>query len=223
MSFDAGSGLSDMSKVRVHVTVSADGYVAGPNQSFENPLGEEGGGLHEWAFALRAFREPHGMEGGEVNASTPVVEESLANVGAEIMGRGKFGGGPGPWGDDPWPGWWGDEPPFHMPVFVLTHHERGPLNLSDTTFTFVTDGIQSALDQARKAAAGKDVVIGGGANVINQYLAAGLVDDLEVHIVPLVLGGGARLFEGVGPELKLEQVRAIDAPGVTHLKCRVGK
>lgn len=207
-----------MSKVRVHITVSADGYVAGPNQSEENPLGEGGGSLHDWAFALRPFREPHGMEGGEVNASTPVVEEALANVGAEIMGRGKFGGGPGPWGDDPWPGWWGGEPPFHMPVFVLTHHEREPLTLSDTTFTFVTDGIESALQQARRAAAGKDVTVGGGADVINQYLAAGLVDELELNIVPLVLGGGAELFEGVRPDLTLEQVRAVEAPGVTHLK-----
>jgi dihydrofolate reductase len=150
-----------------------------------------------------------------------VVEESVANVGAEIMGRGKFGGGPGPWLDDVWRGWWGDEPPFHMPVFVLTHHAREPLTLSDTTFTFVTDGIESALDQARKAAAGKDVVIGGGADVINQYLAAGFVDELELHIVPLVLGGGARLFDGLGPELRLEQVGALEAPGVTHLKYRV--
>lgn len=210
-----------MSKVRVHISVSADGYVAGPNQSEENPLGEGGEGLHDWAVALRAWREPHGREGGEVNASTPVLEEAQANVGAEIMGRGKFGGGPGPWGDDPWPGWWGEEPPFHMPVFVLTHHARDPLTLSDTTFTFVTGGIEGALEQAGAAAAGKDVTVGGGADVINQYLAAGLVDELELHIVPLVLGGGARLFEGVGPDLTLEQVRAVDAPGVTHLKYRL--
>ena len=210
-----------MSKVRVHISVSADGYAAGPNQSLENPLGEGGENLHEWVVALRAWREPHGLEGGEVNASTRVVEESLANVGAEIMGRGKFGGGPGPWGDDLWRGWWGDEPPFHMPVFVLTHHARGPLTLSDTTFIFVTDGIESALDQARKAAAGKDVIIGGGADVINQYLAAGFVDELELHTVPLVLGGGARLFDGLGPDLSLEQVRAVEAPGVSHLKYRV--
>jgi dihydrofolate reductase len=210
-----------MSKLRVHISVSADGYVAGPNQSPENPLGEGGEGLHEWVVPLRAWRERHGMEGGEVNASTPVVEESQANVGAEIMGRGMFGGGPGPWGDDPWPGWWGEDPPFHMPVFVITRHEREPLTLSDTTFTFVTDGIELALEQARAAAAGKDVAIGGGASVINQYLAAGLVDELELNIVPLVLGGGARLFDGLGPDLELEQVRAIEAPGVTHLKYRV--
>jgi dihydrofolate reductase len=212
-----------MSKVRVDISVSLDGYVAGPNQSLENPLGEGGERLHEWVVALRAWREQHGMEGGEDNASTPVVEESLANRGAEIMGRGKFGGGPGPWSEDPWPGWWGDEPPFHMSVFVLTHHEREPLTLADTTFTFVTDGIESALEQARAAAAGKDILIGGGADVNNQYLDAGLVDELELHVVPLLLGGGARLFDRLGPELELEQVRAIEAPGVTHLKYRVVK
>ena len=220
MSFAAGRGLQGMSKVRVHISVSADGYVAGPNQSLENPLGEGGEGLHEWMVALRAWREPHGLEGGEVDASTPVVDESLANVGAEIMGRGKFGGGPGPWGDE-WRGWWGDDPPFHMPVFVLTHHVREPLTLSDTTFTFVTGGIEAALEQARAAAAGQDVLLGGGASMINQYLAAGLVDELELHVVPLLLGGGARLFDGLGPGVQLEQVRAIEAPGVTHLKYRV--
>jgi dihydrofolate reductase len=209
-----------MSKVRVHITVSVDGYVAGPNQSEENPLGEGGESLHDWAVTLRAWREHHRKEGGKVDASTPVLEETLANVGAEIMGRGKFGGGPGPWGDDPWTGWWGEDPPFHMPVFVLTHHEREPLTLSDTTFTFVTDGIESALAQARVAAGGKDVTIGGGAAVINQYLAARLVDELELHVVPLVLGGGARLFEGVGPDLRLKQVRSVEAPGVTHLRYR---
>jgi dihydrofolate reductase len=220
MSFATRRGLKGMSKVRVHISVSADGYVAGPNQSLENPLGEGGEGLHEWVVALRAWREPHGLEGGEVNASNRVVEESLANVGAEIMGRGKFGGGPGPWSNE-WQGWWGDQPPFHMPVFVLTHHEREPLTLSDTTFTFVTDGIEAALDRARDAARGKDVLVGGGASVINQYLAAGLIDELELHVVPMVLGGGARLFDGLGPDLQLEQVRAIEAPGVAHLKYHV--
>jgi dihydrofolate reductase len=212
-----------MSRLRVHISVSADGYVAGPNQSEENPLGEAGERLHDWIVALRAWREPHGLEGGEVNASTPVVEESLADVGAEIMGRGKFGPpGGGPWGDDPWPGWWGDDPPFHMPVFVLTHHQREPLTLSDTTFTFVTDGIDAALEQARAAAGEKDVLIGGGAELINQYLAAGLLDELELHVVPVLLGDGARLFDNLGDdEVQLEQLRAIEAPGVTHLKYRV--
>jgi dihydrofolate reductase len=212
-----------MSKVRIHISVSADGYVAGPNQSEENPLGEAGERLHDWIVALRAWRAPHGLEGGEVNASNAVVEEAQANIGAEVMGRGKFGGGPGPWGEDPWPGWWGEDPPFHMPVFVLTHHQREPLTLSDTTFTFVTDGIEAALEQARAAAGEKDVLVGGGADVINQYLAAGHVDELELHVVPFLLGGGARLFEGVGPELELEQIRVVEAPGVAHLKYRVVK
>jgi len=212
-----------MSRVRVHISVSADGYVAGPNQSEENPLGEGGERLHDWVVALRAWRAPHGMEGGEVNASNAVVEEAQANLGAEIMGRGKFGGGPGPWGEDPWPGWWGEDPPFHMPVFVLTHHQREPLTRSDTTFTFVTDGIEAALEQARAGAGEKDVLIGGGADVINQYLAARHVDELELHVVPLLLGGGARLFEGIGPTLELEQIRVVEAPGVAHLKYRVVK
>ena len=211
-----------MSKVRAYISVSLDGYVAGPNQSMEEPLGEGGEGLHEWVVALRPWREAHGMEGGEDNASTAVVEEENENLGAEIMGRGKFGPpSRGPWGDDPWQGWWGDDPPFHKPVFVLTHHDREPLTLSDTTFTFVTDGIQSALAQAREAAGGRDVLIGGGAETINQFLAAGLVDELELHVVPIILGGGERLFAGVGPEVKMELIRALEAPGVTHVKYRV--
>jgi dihydrofolate reductase len=212
-----------MTKVRAHISVSLDGYVAGPNETNENPLGEGGEGLHEWIIELKAWREPHGREGGEENVSTGIVEEENANVGAEIMGRGKFGpAGGGPWGDEPWQGWWGEDPPFHKPVFVLTHHERDPLTLSDTTFTFVSDGIESALAQAREAAGDADVFLGGGADSINQYLAAGLVDEIELHVVPVLLGGGKRLFEGVG-DLKLEQLRAIEAPGVAHLKYRLVK
>ena len=163
-----------MAKLRFDISISLDGFIAGPNQSEEHPLGEGGMQLHEWAFPLAAWREPHGREGGEVNASTAVVEESLDNVGATMMGRSMFGGGPGPWGDDPWDGWWGDEPPFHTPVFVLTHHEREPLEKQGgTTFTFVTDGIESALEQAKAAAGGKDVALGGGADVAQQYLRAG--------------------------------------------------
>jgi dihydrofolate reductase len=211
-----------MSKVRVHISVSLDGYVAGPNQSMEEPLGERGEGLHDWLVALKAWREPAGMEGGEENASTPVVSEAYANVGAEIMGRGKFGpAGRGPWGDEPWRGWWGDNPPFRKPVFVVTNHEREPLTLADTTFTFVTDGIHAALEQAKAAAGDRDVFIGGGADIINQYLAAGLVDEVELHLVPIILGGGARLFAGVGPDVRLELLRVVEAPGVTHLKYRV--
>jgi dihydrofolate reductase len=211
-----------MSKVRADISVSLDGYVAGPNETIEEPLGEGGEGLHDWVVALRAWRERAGLEGGEENVSTAIVEEATANVGAEIMGRGKFGPpGRGPWGDDPWQGWWGDDPPFHKPVFVLTHHEREPLELADTTFTFVTEGIDAALEQARAVAGEQDVFIGGGAKAINQYLAAGAIDELELHVVPLILGGGARLFEGVGPATRLELLRVVQAPGVTHVKYRV--
>lgn len=213
-----------MTKVRVHISTSLDGYVAGPNQSEENPLGEGGEQLHDWLVGLKAWRSHAGMEGGDVNVSNAVFDEEIANVGAEIMGRGKFGPPRrGPWGEDAWQGWWGDDPPFHKPVFVLTHHEREPLTLSDTTFTFVTDGIESALERASEAAGDKDVFIGGGADTINQYLAAGLIDELELHIVPILLGDGKRLFAGVGPDLKLEELRALEAPGVAHLKYRVVK
>jgi dihydrofolate reductase len=213
-----------MSTFRFQLAVSLDGYAAGPNQSEENPLGVGGDGLHEWIYELEAWRKQQGQEGGEVNASTPVIEEAQSNVGATVMGRNMFGGGPGPWTEDPpWNGWWGDNPPFHTPVFVLTHHPREPLEMDGgTTFTFVTEGIESALEQARQAAGGPDVLLGGGASVIQQYLAAGLIDEFELHIVPILLGDGERLLENIG-NLKLVQVRAIEAPGVTHLKYRVVK
>jgi dihydrofolate reductase len=212
-----------MGKVRFGVSMSLDGFVAGPDQSVENPLGVGGMRLHDWAFALAAWRKAHGLEGGEVNASTPVVEELTVGVGAVLMGRNMFGGGPGPWGDEPWNGWWGDDPPFHVPVFVLTHHAREPLPLQGgTTFNFVTEGIDSALEQAREAAGGKDIVIAGGAEAIQQYLAAGLVDELTLSVAPMLLGGGERLLDRLGDPLPtLEQVRAVDAPGVTHLTYRV--
>ncbi|MCB0876101.1 MAG: dihydrofolate reductase family protein [Solirubrobacterales bacterium] len=211
-----------MSNLRAYITTSADGYVAGPNQSIENPLGEGGDGIHDWAFKLRAFRRIHGDSGGDEGPSNDFTEEQLDGIGAQIMGRNMFGGGPGPWDrDEPWNGWWGENPPFHMPVYVLTHHDREPLTLSDTTFIFVTGGIRSALDQAREAAAGKDVVVGGGAEAINQYLAAGLVDELGLNVVPLVLGSGARLFEGVGPDIELEQQKVVVGDGVTHLRYAV--
>ena len=210
-----------MSKLRFRISMSFDGFVAGPNQSVENPLGIGGEGLHEWVISLKAWRVTHGLEGGEVNVSTAIVEESLENIGATVMGRNMFGGHPGPWDDkEPWKGWWGADPPFHHPVFVLTHHPREPLVLEGgTTFTFVTDGIESALDQARRAAGGKDIVLAGGAKAAQQYLAAGLVDEMEIHLVPTLLGGGERLFENVGDDLHgLELVRTVAAPQVTHLK-----
>ena len=205
-----------MAKLRFGVSISLDGYIAGPNQSVEHPLGEGGMALHEWAFALAAWRKPHGRDGGEVNASTPVIEDALASVGATIMGRNMFGGGPGPW--DGWDGWWGEDPPFGHPVFVLTHHAREPLvKDGGTTFHFITDGIESALAQARDAAGGADVAIGGGADVAQQYLAAGLVDELCLSVVPVLLGGGTRLLENVPTDTPLHQLRAVEAPGVTHL------
>jgi dihydrofolate reductase len=212
-----------VAKLRFQISISADGFVAGPNPSENDPLGKGGEQLHEWVIKLAAWRQPHGREGGEVNASTPVMEEALEHVGATVMGRKMFGGGPGPWGDDPWNGWWGDEPPFHTPVFVLTHHPREPLEKEGgTTFTFVTDGIESALAQAKEAAGGKDVALGGGAEVAQQYLAAGLIDELDLNVVPVLLGSGTRLFDNLaGADLSLEQVRVIEAPGVTHIKYRV--
>lgn len=201
--------------------MSLDGLVAGPNQSVENPLGIGGMRLHEWVFPLQVFRAMHGMAGGEVNESSRVVAEQLENIGATIMGRNMFGGHPGPWDrEQPWTGWWGDNPPFHHPVFVLTHHARKPLQMhGGTTFHFVTDGIQSALDQARRAAAGKDISLSGGAKAAQQYLAAGLVDEMEISLAPVILGSGERLFENVGNDLHgLELVRTVATPRVTHLK-----
>jgi dihydrofolate reductase len=209
-----------MPKLRFRIAVSLDGYTSGPDQSVDNPLGIGGMHLHDWAFALAAWRAPHGLEGGEVNASTTVIEESLAGIGATIMGRNMFGGHPGPWNPEkPWNGWWGADPPFHHPVFVLTHHARPPLALEGgTTFTFVTDGIESALAQARRAAGDKDVALAGGASAARQYLNAGLVDEMELHIAPILLSAGERLFDGVRDLHGLQLVRTVAAPGVSHLK-----
>jgi dihydrofolate reductase len=213
-----------MSTFRFNLSMSLDGYIAGPDQSLENPLGVGGEQLHEWALGLAAWREPHGLEGGEVNESTPVVEGQVANVGAYVMGRNMFGGGPGPWAEDPWPGWWGENPPFHVPVFVITHHSRESLELQGgTTFHFVTEGVESALAQAREAAGDKDVVLGGGASVVQQSFHASLLDEFTVSVVPVLLGGGERLFDNLDAATKFEQVRAVDAPGVAHLKYRVVK
>ena len=213
-----------MSKLRFTITMSLDGYVAGPNQSLENPLGEGGEELHEWVIPLKFFREMHGDEGGETGTNNDVLRESFENLGAFIMGRNMFGGGPGPWRDD-WKGWWGDDPPYHAPTFVLTHHPREPLVMEGgTTFHFVTDGIVSALGQARQAAGDKDVLLMGGADAAQQYLRAGLVNEMELHVVPVLLGGGERLLDNLdGADIRLEQTRALHGPGVTHVTYRVVK
>ena len=209
-----------MSAVTSQISISLDGFVAGPNQSPDNPIGEGGMRLHDWVIVTDAWREQHGHEGGERNADSEVVEKLMEGVGAYIMGRKMFGGGEGAW-DESWTGWWGDDPPFHVPVFVLTHHEREPLPMEGgTTFTFVTDGIESALRQAQAAAGDKDVAIAGGASAIRQYLAAGLLDELHLHIVPILLGSGERLLEDVG-DPTLEPVEVVASPGVTHVKYRV--
>lgn len=209
-----------MSRLRLKISMSLDGFVAGPNQSVKNPLGVGGMRLHEWVFPLQVWRAAHGMEGGAVNESSRVLEESIAGIGATVMGRNMFGGHPGPWdARHPWNGWWGDDPPFHHPVFVLTHHPRAPLQLQGgTSFTFITDGIEAALARARNAARGQDVSLAGGANAARQYLAAGLVDEMEIHLVPTLLGSGERLFEGVADLHGLQLVRTVATPNVTHLK-----
>ena len=211
-----------MSELKLTMTMSLDGYVAGRNQSLENPLGEGGEKLHEWAFATRTFRAIHGLEGGATGSDDDVAAEHFANIGATIMGRHMFGGGDGPWGDQPWNGWWGDDPPFHMPVFVLTHHARHPLEMQGgTTFHFVTKGIHAALEQAKEAADGKDVTLGGGAHVAQQYLRTGLIDEVEIHVVPVLLGDGARLFKDTeGAQMVFECVRVVSSATVSHYKYR---
>lgn len=208
-----------MTTTRSQISVSVDGFVAGPNQSMENPIGEGGMALHQWAFAARGWREAHGLDGGEGGADSDVIDEGVRGVGAYLMGRKMFGGGDGPW-DEAWTGWWGDEPPFHAPVFVLTHHPRPPLVLGDTTFTFVTEGVEAAAELARTAAGEDDVMVAGGASAVQQCLRAGLLDELHLHVVPVVLGSGERLLENIGaPTFELLQV--VGSPTVTHVKYRV--
>ncbi len=213
-----------MPRLILDISMSLDGFIAGPNQTLEQPLGEGGERLHEWAFRLASWRKPHGLSGGETGTvDDVVVEESLGAQGAVVMGRRMFSGGEGPWEDDPnADAWWGDNPPFHVPVFVLTHHPRETVvKKGGTTFTFVTDGIESALEQARAAAGDKDVSLAGGAHVAQQYLKAGLLDELQIHLVPVLLGGGVRLFDQLGPDpTELQSTRVIESSGVTHLKFR---
>src|SRR3954454_20060494 len=226
MTFDALSGPSSMSteggsmsKLKLNITMSIDGFVAGPDQSPEHPLGVGGEELHNWLIPLKAFRESHGEEGGEVNASTPFAEDILGGAGATIMGRNMFGGGPGPW-DESWKGWWGDDPPFHHAVFVLTSHPREPLEMEGgTTFVFVTEGCEAALAQAREAAGGKDVQIHGGASPVQQALAAGALEELQAPVAPVLLGSGTPLLGGSTG--RLERVRVLESPsGVVHIRYR---
>jgi dihydrofolate reductase len=218
-----------MSKLRFDISMSLDGFITGPDPRPGQGLGAGGEQLHEWAFPTDTFRETHGGSGGERNVDSEILDEIIRAAGAHIMGKGMFGGGAGPWddadpvwGDKPWEGWWGDEPPFHKPVFVLTHHAREPLVKGETTFTFVTDGIESALAQARAAAGDKDVAVAGGASVAQQYLKAGLLDEFQVTVAPVLLGSGTRLFDGLPPDVTLEQTRVVESPsGVTHLRYRV--
>ena len=212
-----------MTKLRLDITMSLDGFVAGPNQTLEHPLGENGERLHEWAFAAVSWRESHGLSGGDANADSDVIQESLDATGAVVMGRKMFSGGQGPWVDDPNAnGWWGDDPPFHVPVFVLTHHPRETLVMKGgTSFTFVTDGIESAVAQAKDVAGDKDVLVAGGGSLAQQCLAAGLLEELQIHVVPLLLGGGVRLFDDLDPTIDLEATRVIESPTVTHLRYRV--
>ena len=213
-----------MTRVTSGISTSLDGFIAGPNPTLEQPLGDGGERLHEWAVGLRSWRERHGLEGGETNTDAEVVAEAIASTGAVVMGRRMFSGGSGRWDDDPMAnGWWGDDPPFRVPVFVLTHHARPPLRLrGGTTFAFVTDGIESAVAQARAAAGDRDVSIAGGASVVQQCLRAGLLDELELHVAPVLLAGGTRLFDGLPPQpARLEGTRVIASPAVTHLRYRV--
>ena len=216
-----------MARLTLDISMSLDGFIAGPNQTLEQPLGEGGEGLHEWAFRLASWREPHGLSGGETNvADDEVVAETIQATGAVVMGRRMFSGGKGPWADDPnTDAWWGDNPPFHVPVFVLTHHPRETvIKEGGTSFTFVTDGIEAALEQARAAAGDQDVSLAGGADVAQQYLNAGLLDELQIHVAPVFLGGGVRLFDRLGPDpIELEATRVIESPTVTHLRYRVVK
>jgi dihydrofolate reductase len=214
-----------MTKVKFDISVSLDGFIAGPNQTLEQPLGEGGEQLHEWGVGLASFRERHGEAGGETGPDDDVMRESFETTGAVVMGRRMFSGGGGPWEDDPnADGWWGDDPPFRVPVFILTHHPRETVTKQGgTTFTFVTHGIEAALDQARAAAGDGDVSVAGGASVVQQYLAAGVIDEFQIHVAPVLLGGGVRLFDRLEHRPQVELVRTIDSRRAAHLKYRVVK
>jgi dihydrofolate reductase len=203
-----------MSQVVFDISMSLDGFIAGPNDRPGLGLGEGGERLHQWLYELASWRERHGLAGGQTNRDAELLDEAFRNTRASIVGRRMFDNA----------GEWGENPPFDFPVFVLTHQAREPLVKGGTTFTFVNDGIESALAQARAAAGAKNVAIGGGANVAQQYLRAGLIDEIEIHLVPILLGGGIRLFDRLGDtQFELERTRVIESPAVTHLRFRVIK
>jgi dihydrofolate reductase len=212
-----------MGKLFFDISMSLDGFSAGPNPTLEEPLGARGEELHEWVTPLASWRAQHGLSGGDTGPDDEVMKEVTGRAGAVVMGRRMFSNGAGPWEDDPKAdGWWGDDPPFRAPVFILTHHPREPVEKQGgTTYIFVTDGIESALEQARSAAGDRDVQIAGGANVVQQYLNAGLLDEFQVHVVPIFLGSGVRLFDELGGRSDLQLARVVDSPAVTHLSYRV--
>jgi dihydrofolate reductase len=210
-----------MPKLRVHdFAISLDGYGAGPDQSLDNPLGVGGTGLHDWVFETRTGRQMVGMDGGDEGIDDKFVAEGFAGIGATIMGRNMFGPIRGPWGSDEWTGWWGDDPPYHHPVFVFTHHPRPSITMQGgTTFHFVDDALDAVLERAFEAADGNDVRLGGGVSTIQQYLRAGLIDDLHLAIVPVLLGRGERLFDNLdgGPD-GYECVEFVASPSVAHVR-----
>ena len=212
-----------MSLLRVHsFSISIDGFGAGPDQDLQNPLGVGGLKVFDWFFPTRTWQRMHGNADGETGVDDDIAARGFENIGAYILGRNMFGPVRGPWPDESWKGWWGDEPPYHSPVFVLTHHARAPLEMKGgTTFHFVTDGIHSALEQARTAAGDKDVRLGGGVSTIRQYLSSGLVDELHLAIVPVLLGDGENLFAGLDlPRSGYECVERIEGARATHVTIR---
>ena len=212
-----------MSKLRVQsFALSLDGYGAGPDQSLDHPLGVRGPELMEWFFATRAWRAMHGQEGGETGIDNGIAEQSMSGLGAWIIGRNMFGPVRGPWPDDSWKGWWGEEPPYHVPVFVLTHHARAPLKMKGgTEFRFVTGGIDSALRQAREAAGERDIRLGGGVATVREFLRAGLIDELHLAVRPVLLGRGENLFAGIDMDaLGYECVKSVAGERATHMFLR---
>jgi dihydrofolate reductase len=212
-----------MSKLKVQgFAVSLDGYGAGPNQSLQNPLGVRGPELMEWVFSTHGWRKMHGLSDGEAGTDNDMVEQGFAGIGAWILGRNMFGPVRGPWLDEEWKGWWGDEPPYHTPVFVLTHHARAPVTMAGgTEFHFVTEGIHAALEQAKAAAGGRDIRLGGGVATVREYLCAGLIDELHLAISPVMLGSGEHLWNGIDMHaLGYECTNCVAGERATHVILR---